>query len=821
METSTLIARRMNSLGLNIARLLALILAPALLASIHRGVVSDGALAIVLMQTLLYVLLVLMCFKTDRISYKARFGVFALIGLLVGVGAFFRNQDVGVSYAYSLMATLFLAMMLTRNAALIFVSLVMGATSAASVYMGYYPVERAIGHFFGMCAMSFALIYFVTSMVEASQEQAESEAFLRRERDDALARLSLEEQRRDSVAEAADVAFLTYDYSTGRCYGDATELARHGLPAQAEYWETEKDLSLFPVSSAEALQIQIGELSQKPAGSTANFVVKMHVRPSNELRTFRIAGLNIESEGKLLFYGASIDITSEQVALERAKNQSQQLELMAEAGKVGFFEVDLSAGTMRGNTVLMSRENLSSDSMVSMEKVAQNVPENAREAFQRDVQRAIESGPGQVTTFTHPYTTASGELIHVRVVATTELRGETLIALGASIDISDELQAKSDAETAAQKLLAQQDRQAQMYAVIGHELRTPAASLQMMLEELEVGEKLDARLASANIEQLLSVIDTLRAVAQPERMAEAAYENVQIDELLQQQAATFALMARREGVRIGTDFSRLSFEPVYIQKTLLRQVISNLVKNAIIHSQGTEVRICAEEALVDVGRKCLTLTVEDNGRGVDQKKVDQLFEAYVRGSTEAEGTGLGLHVCREIIQSMGGELSYEANPEGGSRFTIKLEVTKAKDTDTRTNEDRSDDILRGKRVLLAEDNKTIQMLTQKMLTKQGANVVVCDNGSEALNVFETGEFDLVLSDIFMPEKNGYELVAGLRNRGFAGIVIGLTAATIGEETDRMLTAGADAVLSKPINLRALKEQLLRCELVDSTGGADT
>ena len=111
--------------------------------------------------------------------------------------------------------------------------------------------------------------------------------------------------------------------------------------------------------------------------------------------------------------------------------------------------------------------------------------------------------------------------------------------------------------------------------------------------------------------------------------------------------------------------------------------------------------------------------------------------------------------------------------------------------------------LEGMRILLAEDNKTIQMLTQKMLTKQGAQVEVCNNGAEALAAYESGSVDLVLSDIFMPVMNGYQFVAALREQGYEGQVIGLTAATIGEETDKMLAAGANAVLSKPVNIKEL------------------
>ena len=106
----------------------------------------------------------------------------------------------------------------------------------------------------------------------------------------------------------------------------------------------------------------------------------------------------------------------------------------------------------------------------------------------------------------------------------------------------------------------------------------------------------------------------------------------------------------------------------------------------------------------------------------------------------------------------------------------------------------------------------IQMLTQKMLSKQGAQVTVGNNGKEALEAFEPGKFDLVLSDIFMPEMNGYEFAREVRSVDTKVPLIGLTAATIGKETDEMLAAGASAVLSKPISLTKLRELLIQMEV---------
>ncbi len=116
--------------------------------------------------------------------------------------------------------------------------------------------------------------------------------------------------------------------------------------------------------------------------------------------------------------------------------------------------------------------------------------------------------------------------------------------------------------------------------------------------------------------------------------------------------------------------------------------------------------------------------------------------------------------------------------------------------------------MEGAKILLAEDNPTLQLLTKNILEKQGAVVTATSNGKSALASFNDEEYDLVISDIFMPEMDGYGLAKALREAEFNGPIIGLTAATIGDETELMLQAGADRVLAKPISVEALKAALL-------------
>lgn len=800
--------------------LLALIMLPALLASGLRAFTVDGAYDVVILQAVVYAWIVYLALPLSRTSFAVRTYSLVGIGVAVGVGALIRNPDPGVGMAWLIVASVFLSAVNTGPARYIFIAAVFPTAAVISHLASQSGWMALISHALAMAGMAAVANMLVGGIVAHTKGRLQEEIKLRQERDYALAELAREQARRDLVAGAADIAYLEYDYATGMLNGDLALQRRYGRNADDGAIDLSSRFNDFPVDSFELLQQYIGEMSLQPAGAEKTFVHHQFIGEEPTLRTLRVTGLNVERDGQLLFMGASVDITTESEAVEVASRFAAQLELMAKAGGIGMHTYFPATDMVRFNTFnadAAGRFDISSkaDLVPAAEMRKFLTPDSLKKRYQLNEELA-QMPAGNVQRFDEHLVGVNGKEMSLRVARMRQKVGAEDVYLSLSIDVTDEVQAREQAETAMSKLAQQQDRQAQMYAVIGHELRTPAASLQMMLDDLGDGESLDSALARANIEQLLSVIDTLRAVAQPERMAQATYDDVQLDEMLQQQAQSFQALASRYSIKLKTDFTGLTGHPVYIQKTLLRQVLSNLIKNALIHSGGTELEVGASGRMPDRGRTALRLWIADNGKGVSADKVEKLFEAFVRGSTDAEGTGLGLHICREIIQNMGGDLRYEPRPEGGACFVIELEVDLAKaEPSEQLKPQANESPLKGMRVLLAEDNKTIQMLTQKMLEKQGAQVTVGNNGKEALEAFEPGKFDLVLSDIFMPEMNGYEFAREVRRVNTKVPLIGLTAATIGKETDEMLSAGASTVLSKPISLSKLLTKLAEIELAQN------
>lgn len=385
---------------------------------------------------------------------------------------------------------------------------------------------------------------------------------------------------------------------------------------------------------------------------------------------------------------------------------------------------------------------------------------------------------------------------------------ENLIAINVSnIEVTDLMQAQEELRNKHEESLRQQRREKDMYAVIAHEMRTPAAILKMQLEQERKGlGQIDRKLFETSVDQLLGVVDTLRTVSQPELMVSRELSAVLPCELLANQIAILRALAQEQGMELITDCDSVTEKPLMLMQGPLKQLISNLVKNAIVHSGGSQVRLSAQCEEQEGGFFDLTLLVDDDGQGIPESETERLFEPYERGAGSMSGTGLGLFVCRKIATMMEASLTYEASPEGGARFAVNWRAEVATESDTGADVESSADMdqLKNLSVLLVEDDIGILQMTATLLAVECKTLRIAKNGAQALSILADKPIDLVLTDIFMPEMNGIELVRQMRQNGYAHPVIGLTAATLGQETANLLQVGANAVMNKPVDIDELK-----------------
>jgi len=383
---------------------------------------------------------------------------------------------------------------------------------------------------------------------------------------------------------------------------------------------------------------------------------------------------------------------------------------------------------------------------------------------------------------------------------------------------------RQQAEQAARALELEQDRQKQMFAVISHEIRTPAASLNMLIKNKGVTaqDPSDAEKMTEISDHLVSVLNDLRFVIKPEQAKVADETAVKLFITIDKIASSLSVLLEQKGQVIKTVSEGRLPDVLQFNVQVIRQIVTNLVKNASIHSGATEIVLRVGANQQDDQQWAVAIAVEDNGRGIAASDQQKLFKAFSRGSTNADGTGLGLYIAREYANQLGGDLQYRLRDGGGSVFELCFVAKQARLIEASEDNTELSATIAGKQILVAEDNKTIQMVTQIILQKAGATVVLADDGAEALALVQESltRFDLVLTDIMMPNMNGYELTHQLRALGFTKPIIGVTAAVIGEESAQLLKMGADQVIEKPMDLSKLNAIYAACvQSADDEGSA--
>lgn len=380
---------------------------------------------------------------------------------------------------------------------------------------------------------------------------------------------------------------------------------------------------------------------------------------------------------------------------------------------------------------------------------------------------------------------------HVQHISVASL----YVLLGFYIALNRQVSAQVNSE-----LRLSQERQRELFAVVGHELRTPVASIEMVIKDEDVSAEEKVATIEEITHNLLSVLEDMRTVVSPERAKDSREVYANPADVVRRAVSPLTQLLLRSGMSLELKVP-IGIEIQYLfSDQALRQLVTNLVKNAAIHSHGSRVLVSLSlETASHSGDPCQAmLKVEDDGRGIPESLVSTMFEAFRRGPTRANGSGLGLFIAQGLAEELGGVIEYEPSALGGACFTVRFSLTT--ESDLQQAQAQAQNVtLDGLRILVVEDEPMLRLLSEKMLTKQGAKVTSCENGLSALNAFDSTEFDLVLTDLMMPEMDGYSLTAAIRKTGANTPIIAVTAAVVGEETDEALLVGADSFISKPIS----------------------
>jgi len=290
---------------------------------------------------------------------------------------------------------------------------------------------------------------------------------------------------------------------------------------------------------------------------------------------------------------------------------------------------------------------------------------------------------------------------------------------------------------------------------------------------------------------------------------------VRMTELLQASVRMIAQQAQAKGLGLYLQIDPETPGHAWADPMRLRQILLNLLGNAVKFTlEGAiDLRVFVRHKN---NRALWHFEVADTGIGIPAERIPQLFQRFMQVDSSSTrrfgGTGLGLAISRHIAEAMGGEIQVESEVGVGSKFTVILPLPAPPHEIDEPSHRKAATHVRGLRILIAEDCAINQLLTRRMLEREGCIVSVAPNGSEAVKRLSAEPFDLVFMDMQMPEMDGIEATRRIRTLDgpAAGIpIVGLTANALDSDRARCLEAGMNDYLSKPFFPEQLRAMLAR------------
>jgi PAS domain S-box-containing protein len=434
-----------------------------------------------------------------------------------------------------------------------------------------------------------------------------------------------------------------------------------------------------------------------------------------------------------------------------------------------------------------------------------------------------------------------GHDVHIltRGIKMKDDEGRVTRVVGVHTDVTELLSAQEELRHQAASLatlardLEEQRRTAdaantaksQFLATMSHEIRTPMNGIIGMLSllldsKLNSDQKRWAATALDSAETLLTIINDILDLSKLDAgKTETELLDFDVAGLIDGVTALLKVRATAKGIALRTDIA--SSVPRWLRSdpTRLRQILFNLVGNAVKFTQRGEVMVRASVGAVRADGCELRIDVTDTGIGIDRDKMPGLFEPFRQGDSGMArrfgGTGLGLAIVKRLVKLLGGSVAVQSTINAGSTFTVILPCTivaspLARPATTTRGPERGAHPRAA--ILIAEDNDINRELVTQMLARLGHDGVTVSNGREALAAAQGRAFDLILMDIQMPEMDGVSAAAAIRalpgEHGDAPIVAVTANAMVGDR-ERYLAAGFDDYLAKPLHLDELQQVIAR------------
>ena len=504
---------------------------------------------------------------------------------------------------------------------------------------------------------------------------------------------------------------------------------------------------------------------------------------------------------------------------ESLRETKDRLEIALAASKMGTWESNLQDDSAYLSEMAEKLFGLESSAKAGRHLISylDGVHPDDLQAFIANRKQAIENHRDLDIDFRCLWPNGSMRWLRAKGRVKYAADGTPLRMGGTVMDITDEKSHQNAMETALRAAESANQLKTTFLTNMSHEIRTPLGAILGFTELLRDTSASDEEktnyldVISRNgktLSQLLNDILDLSKV-------ESGYLNVEIlefslAELIDEVIGLLQLTAEEKGISLNAEFSpgvppRMGSDPVR-----LKQILINLVGNAIKFTStgGVILRVRQENSK-------LVFEIEDSGIGIEAEKQKKLFQAFSQADDSTTrkfgGTGLGLLLSRRLASLLGGSVELKwSEPGVGSVFTTKIENKQKIPTHPKGIERASlgPKPLNGMKILVAEDSVDNQNLILRLLGREGAEVTITNDGQECVNKALTDEYDIILMDIQMPVCDGYSATEQLRKARYEKPIIALTAHAMNDVRERCELVGCNGHLTKPIDKALLIQTIL-------------
>lgn len=521
------------------------------------------------------------------------------------------------------------------------------------------------------------------------------------------------------------------------------------------------------------------------------------------------------------FRAVARDITAQKRAEAKLRQSEEKYRSIIENLRFGMMEVNLEGNVTRVYEGMYRMTGYTEEELIGKNPNDVFLSEEWRDFMKKQL---AKRKAGESHVYEVQLRRKDGSMVWAMISGTPlyDEMGEVCGSIGIHLDLTDRKRIEDQLRIAQHRAEESSRAKQAFLANMSHEIRTPMNGIKGMLHLLsqtllQPEQQRYLRNMTDSSNHLMVLINDILDLSKIEAgKLDLESVPVSLPQLLENVEATFSQRTEDKGIDLSIQIDPAIEQNVLADPTRLRQIVDNLINNAIKFTDRGGISI----ALTCEGKTAtaytVRLSVADTGIGIEMERVEEVFESFSQENDSTSrlygGTGLGLPICKQLVELMGGQIFIRSEKGTGTEvaFELTMPITTEQPAQAPSVDTNVTEQLSGLRVLLAEDHDINRFLATKLLEDAGIEVFHAENGQEAIELFKTQPVELILMDMQMPVLDGLDATRFIRKSMSKEVpIIALTANAIKGDEQRCLDAGMNDYVSKPFEPAVLFGKMAR------------